>query len=118
MTVHYEMKTTLLKNAVADIDSSVPRIFDFDRKRCLGVYRHADAGAVRVLPVLPDGIVRILYFYATFTKMQEQQEKMKKAEEEESETEQALLESMESAKRERTDRNLNNARFTFPAKPL
>jgi hypothetical protein len=31
--------------------------------------------------------------------MQEQQEKMKKAEEEESETEQALLESMDSAKK-------------------
>ena len=61
MTVHYEMKRrTAEKCGAADIDSSVPRIFDFDRKRCLGVYRHADAGAVRVLPVLPDGIVRIL----------------------------------------------------------
>ena len=41
---------------------------------------------------------------------------MKKAEEEESETEQALLESMDSAKRVRTDRNLKQREVYFSGK--
>ncbi len=101
MTVHYEMKTTqLLKNAVLLTLIRPFRVFSTLIGSAVLAYIGTQMPVLFVFFLFClMALFAFFNFYATFTKMQEQQEKMKKAEEEESETEQALLESMDSAKK-------------------